>query len=183
MHFSKYKSAQNSRSPSMRVLGLLSSPHSPPLKKPFGHGEPQLFLPPVTDFSNVAPPAPIVVSPPSCASDLKLPPLPGLIPIPPFRDVVPYHLLSADYPLNAPSSLSLPRSSPPAESFDDELAFSQASLCSSASAVEPPLGCKELGWLDESDTETSGESTPGTSESPQSESMILSLSLDYHANH
>lgn len=183
MHFSKYKSAQHSISPSMRVLGLLSSPHSPPLKKTFGHGEPQLFLPPVADFSNVTPPSPIVVSPPSCASDLKLPPLPGLIPILPFRDVVPYHLLSPDYPLNAPSSLSLPRSSPPAESFDDELAFSQASLCSSASAVEPPLGCKELGWLDESDTETSGESPPGTSESPQSESMILSLSLDYHAKH
>lgn len=180
MHFSKYPSVQPSRSPSMRVLGFLSSKTSP-LLATCGHRESQAFLPPIADFSNVTPAAPIG-SPLRCTSPLELPPLPGPIPVLPFRDVVSYHMLSLDHPLNAPSPLSLPRSSPPAESFDDALAFSRARLCNSASPVEPPLRCKELEPLDESGTELSDELPPGKGESPQRESMILSLSLDYQAN-
>lgn len=175
MRWSEKPRAEPSRSPSMRVLGLLSSPPSARLEN-FGHPAPHALLLPVASSSNIAPHSP-AVSPLRCTSPLELPPLPNPIPIIQFRDVVPYHLLLPDHPLDAPSSLSPHRSSPPAGSFDEALSFSQASWSSSASPVEPPLRCKELRSLNESDTKTPGEFPLGTSEWTQSESMNLSLFL------
>lgn len=185
MDWSKDSSAQPCR---LLSSGKLASPFcSPrtPFLDIFEPRESHALLPPAADSSNSSPLglASRPTSRPShCASSLELPPLPGMVPILPFRDVVPYHLLSPDHPLNVPPHWWPHRSSPPAESFDDASTFSQARVCNSVSPVEPPLRCIELRLLSESDTETTDDSSVGTSEMPQGKSMILSYSQAYHAN-